>query len=127
MEAGEGFFLGMKVVELCKLIVDRGKVIVKFILANDFVSHGYSQWLHGVSVRVVERSNHLVEVVNTVFLELHFRALLKLFSFLFKYYKVSTICDSFISRRFLFFTLSFFSQYTILTLKGNILIDDWYI
>lgn len=72
VKSGERFLLCMQVVQFGKFVVDGGEVIVEFILADDFVGHGDSQRLHGVAIRVVESADHLVEIVDAVFLELHF-------------------------------------------------------
>lgn len=103
VEPCQGLFLGMQVVQLCEFKVNGCEVVVQFVLADDLVCHGHAQWFHWVTVWVVESADHLVEVIYAVFLELHFWALLNLFGFLFKYYKVSWFNGSLICRQFAIF------------------------
>lgn len=42
VESGEGFLLGMQVVQFGKFVVNGGEVVVEFVLADDFVGHGDS-------------------------------------------------------------------------------------
>lgn len=71
MEPGEGLLSGVEVVEFSKFVIDGGKMVIELVLAYDFVGHGDSEGLHGMTIGVMESADHFVEVVNTVFLELH--------------------------------------------------------
>lgn len=50
---------------------DGVEVLVELVLADDLVSHGYSEGLHGVGEGVVVGADHLVEVVHHVLFEVH--------------------------------------------------------
>ena len=43
---------------------------VKVILAYNFIGHGYPEWFHGVIDRIVIGSDHIIEVVENIFLPL---------------------------------------------------------
>ena len=50
---------------------DGVEMLVELIFFDYFIGHGHSQRLHGVCEGVVIGSDHLVEVVHYVFLEVH--------------------------------------------------------
>jgi len=47
------------------------EVIVEFVLAHYFVSHGHPERFHGMAEGVVVGADHLVEVINHILFVLH--------------------------------------------------------
>ena len=72
MKASQSLLFCIEIIKLGKFIVNGRKVVIEFVLSHNLVSHCNSQWLHRVAIRVVERADHVVEIVNNIFFELHF-------------------------------------------------------
>ncbi len=88
MKSSQGFFLGVQVMDFSKYIIlfqyqryDLVEMVVKFIVFDDLVGHGYSEGLHWMVDCVVVSSDHSIEVVDNILFEIHHLIIINIIQF----------------------------------------------